>query len=75
MKNIKNEQVKTFEPPLVTVDDFISHHHPPISVRWAIQRYNSELVREKVIVRYGKKILIRPEKFWDWLVSRKGELV
>ena len=65
----KNE---TYEiPMLVSIDDFISNHHTPINIRWAIQKHQQEMKREKVIVRFGKRILIHPENFWKWLFERE----
>ena len=50
---------------LVRVSDF--QKRAPINLRWAIQRYYTSLVEYGVIVRYGRKILISPSKFWGWL--------
>jgi len=48
----------------------------PINLRWAIQRHYTSLVEYGVIVRYGRKILISPSKFWDWLsIQSKGDYV
>ena len=60
-------------PLLVSVDDFIENHHPPINMRWAIQKHQKEMKDEKVIIRFGKKILIQPENFWRWLFEREGK--
>ena len=53
------------------IDEFIANHHPPINIRWAIQKHQQEMKREKVIVRFGKRILIHPENFWKWLFERE----
>ena len=60
-------------PKLVSVDDFIENHHPPINMRWAIQKHQKEMKDEKVIIRFGNKILIQPENFWRWLFEREGK--
>ena len=59
---------------LVTVCEF--QKRAPINLRWAIQRHYTSLVEYGVIVRYGRKILISPSKFWDWLsIQSKGDHV
>ena len=58
-------------PMLVSIGEFIANHHPPINIRWAIQKHQQEMKREKVIVRFGKRILIHPENFWKWLFERE----
>lgn len=50
---------------LLTVKDF--QKLVPINVRWAIQKHGCRLEEAKVIVRYGRKILIDPEMFDQWL--------
>ena len=51
--------------PLLKVNDF--QKKAPINLRWAIQQ---KMVEWKVLVRYGRKLLIDPDRFWDWLRSR-----
>jgi len=59
---------------LVKVCEF--QKRAPINLRWAIQRHYTSLVEYGVIVRYGRKILISPSKFWDWLsIQSKGDYV
>jgi len=50
---------------LLSVEQF--KDQSPINLRWAIQKHYHELVSQDVIYRYGRKILIDPEHFWDWL--------
>ncbi len=53
---------------LLTIKEFQSS--VPINLRWAIQKNYTEMVEWKVLVRYGRKLLIDPDRFWDWLRSR-----
>ena len=73
MKTSINEPQPQFSPPLVALDDFIQHHHPPINLRWAIQCHVKEMTRLGVITRFGRKILIDPKRFWDWLRATPEE--
>ena len=54
--------------PFLKVNEF--QKKAPINLRWAIQKNYTEMVEWKVLVRYGRKLLIDPDRFWDWLRSR-----
>ena len=60
-------QQSTAQPPLVSVVDFIKKHNPPINVRWALQRHRREMLQSGAICQFGRKILVSPDRFWDWL--------
>jgi len=57
-------------PPLLAVEDFIKTHKPPVSVRWQIQKSYPELVEAGALLRIGRKLLISPQHFWEWLRER-----
>ena len=58
------------EPPLLAVEDFIKRHRPPVNMRWSIQKHYQEMVEAGVMLRHGRKLLVDPAKFWDWLRER-----
>ena len=58
------------EPPLLAVEDFIKRHRPPVNMRWTIQKHYQEMVEAGVMLRHGRKLLVDPTKFWDWLRER-----
>ena len=60
-------QQSTTQPPLVSVVDFIKNHNPPISLRWAIQKHRREMLQSGAICQFGRKILVSPDRFWNWL--------
>ena len=53
---------------LLTVKDF--DNQIPINVRWAIQKHGCRLEEFGALIRYGKKLLIDPEKFYEWLKTQ-----
>ncbi len=54
--------------PLLKVNEF--QKKASINLRWAIQQNYTEMIEWKVLVRYGRKLLIDLDRFWDWLRSR-----
>jgi hypothetical protein len=57
-------------PPLVSLNEFISSHHPPLNMRWLLQMREPELRTSGAVVRLGRRILVCPEKFWSWLTRQ-----
>ena len=55
---------------LLTVEEFKERHRPPINIRWAIQKNYIEMVDAGALMRYGRKILIDPNAFWNWLKEK-----
>ena len=53
---------------LLTVKDF--DNQIPINVRWAIQKQSCRLEEIGALIRYGRKLLIDPEKFYEWLKTQ-----
>ena len=41
-----------------------------INIRWAIQKNYIEMVDAGALMRYGRKILIDPNAFWNWLKEK-----
>ena len=74
MQHLDNTTQKVDSPPLVSLEDFIRYHKPPINMRWAIQIHAVEMTRLGVVTRYGRKILIDPKQFWEWLRGNKVNL-
>jgi hypothetical protein len=58
------------EPPLLGVEDFIATHNPPVNMRWTISKHYPELVEAGALLRIGRKLLISPQHFWEWLRER-----
>ena len=52
MQHLDNTTQKVDPPPLVSLEDFIRYHKPPINMRWAIQIHAVEMTRLGVIYRY-----------------------
>ena len=59
-------------PPLVSLNEFIKSHRPPVNMRWLLQLHELELRGAGAVVRFGRRILVCPEKFWSWLMNQDG---
>lgn len=59
-----------YAPPLLGVEDFIATHNPPVNMRWTISKHYPELVEAGALLRIGRKLLISPQHFWEWLRER-----
>jgi hypothetical protein len=57
-------------PELLSVADFNDQHAPPVNMRWALQQHYSEMVEAGAVLRFGRKILVDPPRFWSWLRER-----
>ena len=63
----KNPPQPTTAPELLSVAEFTKLHSPPVNLRWALQRHYTEMAEHGAVLRFGRKILIDPPKFWNWL--------
>ena len=61
------------ESELVSVSHFIQVNTLPINLRWCIQRYAEEMHEAGVLYKFGRKYLLDPKKFWNWLRRRSSE--
>ena len=64
----QDQSHKSSNSILLTVKEF--QKQAPISVRWAIQRNSCRLEEIGALIRYGRKLLIDPEKFYEWLKTQ-----
>jgi len=69
--NTKNP-TQPAEPELLSVADFTKTHRPPVSLRWAIQQHYVEMVEHGAVLRFGRKILVDPPRFWSWLREKSA---
>ena len=67
MQQLDNTTQKVDSPPLVSLEDFIRYHKPPINMRWAIQIHGSSLETSGAIIRYGNKWLVSEPELYEWL--------
>ena len=65
----------TESPELVSVSHFIQVNSLPINLRWCIQRHADEMHAAGVLYKFGRKYLLDPKKFWNWLRRRSSEEV
>jgi len=58
-------------PPYMTIRDFC-HNNPSFSensIRWYIQ-HHKKYDFEKTYCRIGRRIMLKPQAFFDWIESR-----
>ena len=62
-------------PELVSVSHFIQVNTLPINLRWYIQRHVEEMHAAGVFYKFGRKYLLDPKKFWNWLRRINSEKI